>query len=101
MFGYVDCGPSAELDHGAVGEVWELYVDPAAQGRGGGSALLAAAEVWLDSVGLDRQELNVLAQNLPSQAFYEARGWLSTGTVVHVDLGVVAFDELRLRRGGS
>ena len=54
VFGYVDCGPahpddvtvdrrvgaSGDLE---VGEVWELYVDPSAQGRGGGARLLSAA----------------------------------------------------------
>lgn len=122
VFGYVDCGPAHRDDVGAttrgdtnvggtagadddvaageVGEVWELYVDPGAQGRGGGSQLLAAASAWLDDVGLHRQELSVLRSNPAAAAFYEGHGWYPTGEVRPVDLGVVAFEELRLRRTG-
>jgi ribosomal protein S18 acetylase RimI-like enzyme len=78
--------------------VWELYVDPAAHRSGGGSALLAAAEAWLDAVGLHHQVLSVLRGNTAAQAFYRSAGWEPTGRVVPVDLGVVAFEEIRYRR---
>lgn len=115
VYGYVDCGPAHPDDlAGAVadgvaggvgggpaaGEVWELYVDPSAQGRGGGHRLLDAASDWLDDVGLHRQELSVLRTNPAAIAFYERQGWTPTGEVRPVDLGVVAFEELRLRRRG-
>ncbi len=107
VYGYVDCGPAhvddvdpagAERGDDEIGEVWELYVDPAAQRAGGGTALLAAAEDWLDSVGLFRQELWVLRPNTAAQGFYRSHGWEPTGRVAAVDLGIVAFDELRFRR---
>lgn len=111
VHGYLDCGPAHGDDVAAdglgdgdlnaderVGEVWELYVDPAAHGRGGGAALLAAAEDWLDSVGLHQQVLSVLGTNSAAQAFYRSRGWEPTGRTVAVDLGVVAFEEHRFTR---
>jgi ribosomal protein S18 acetylase RimI-like enzyme len=119
VFGYVDTGPAhppesdETLDHGrgddaeqqaaadragehaTTGEVYELYVDPSVQGRGGGTRLLDAAVAGLTEAGFDRIELSVLVTNPRAQAFYRARGWAPTGVVTHVDLGVVAFDEAR------
>lgn len=118
VHGYLDCGPAHPEDVAAdaaaegdpapvdtaddvVGEVWELYVDPAAQHRGGGARLLAAAEEWLDGVGLHEQVLSVLGANAAARAFYVDRGWEPTGRTVPVDLGVVAFEEHRMRRRGA
>lgn len=109
VLGYLDCGPvhpeDADPAQPESGEVYELYVDPTAQAMGGGALLLAAAEDWLRSVGFVRAELSTLVTNPPAQAFYRSRGWEPTGRVIPVDLGVVAFDELRFARsllgGGS
>lgn len=102
VFGYLDCGPvhSDDATPGAAeaGEVYELYVDPSAQGHGGGTVLLERAEQWLSEVGFARQELSVLASNPGAQAFYRQRGWAPTGVVARVDLGTVAFDEARFER---
>ena len=86
-----------DADPGAsdAGEVYELYVDPSAQRAGGGGRLLDAAEAWFPTVGYERAELSTLATNPAAQAFYRARGWEPTGRVTPVDLGVVAFDEVR------
>lgn len=114
VHGYLDCGPAHPEDVAAdglgdgdpagadrVGEVWELYVDPAAHRRGGGGALLAAAEDWLDAAGLHQQVLSVLGSNRAAQAFYRSNDWEPTGRTVPVDLGVVAFEEHRyMRRRG-
>lgn len=113
VFGYVDTGPAHPDDlspageagaadgSGAVGEVYELYVDPAVQGLGGGARLLAAGSEALDDAGFARLELSVVATNAGAQAFYRRQGWTPTGRVVHVDLGTVAFDEVRFVRGSS
>ena len=102
VFGYLDCGPvhpeDAAPGMGEAGEVYELYVDPSAQGRGGGSLLLGQAQDWLAAAGFSRQELSVLALNSGAQAFYRHHGWAPTGAVTHVDLGTVAFDEARFQR---
>ena len=109
VFGYLDAGPvhpeDADPTQPESGEVYELYIDPVAQGLGGGSALLEAVEEWFRSVGYRRAELSTLATNPGAQAFYRARGWEHTGRIVPVDLGTVAFEEMRFARpldpGGS
>lgn len=102
VYGYADCGPVLPAEAGDpwpdAGEVYELYVDPAAQGSGGGGRLLVAAEAALHGVGYDRLELSTLAANQAARAFYEHHGWTDTGRVDRVDLGVVAFDEVRYAR---
>lgn len=102
VYGYCDAGPvhpdDADPAHPDAGEVYELYVDPTAQGRGGGRRLLDAAVARFAALGLERAELSTLATNPRAQAFYEASGWERTGAVHHVDLGVVAFDEVRYAR---
>jgi putative acetyltransferase len=54
-------------------ELRSLYVDPAAQGAGAGSALLAHAEA------AGACELEVFEGNGHGRAFYEARGWRDDG----------------------
>jgi ribosomal protein S18 acetylase RimI-like enzyme len=102
VLGYLDAGPvhpdDADPSQPESGEVYELYVDPTAQGSGGGAKLLAAAEDWLRTAGFERAELSTLATNAAAQAFYRAQGWVPTGRVIPVDLGVVAFEELRFAR---
>ncbi len=103
VWGYADCGPvhpdDATDGWPEAGEVYELYVDPTAQGLGGGARLLQAAEAWLADAGYARCELSVLAANATAQAFYRSQGWSATGRTTHVDLGTVAFDEARYARG--
>jgi ribosomal protein S18 acetylase RimI-like enzyme len=107
VFGYVDTGPAhlgdvASAPDGLaaddVGEVFELYVDPAVQGAGGGVRLLDAARSALVDAGFRRLELSVVATNDRAQAFYRRQGWEPTGRVVHVDLGSLVFDEVRFAR---
>lgn len=99
VYGYLDAGPvhpdDVDPNQPESGEVYELYVDPTAQRHGGGGRLLDAAEAWFRSVGYERAELSTMATNHAGQAFYRSRGWEPTGRVVAVDLGVVAFDEVR------
>lgn len=102
VFGYLDAGPvhpeDADPAHRDAGEVYELYVDPLAQGGGGGGRLLREAERWFAALGVSRVELSTLATNPAAQGFYEHLGWERTGRVTPVDLGVVAFDEVRYAR---
>ena len=102
VYGYADCGPvhpeDADPERPAAGEVYELYVDPVAQGHGGGRRLLAAAEAWFAERSFPAMELSVLAGNEAAQAFYRTAGWGPTGAVKAVDLGVVAFEERRLSK---
>jgi ribosomal protein S18 acetylase RimI-like enzyme len=106
VYGYADTGPAIDdgpIPEGGdpdadVGEVYELYVDPTAQGLGGGSALLDAAIEGFVSAGFERAELSVLSTNERAQAFYRSHGWEHTGRTMAVDLGVVAFEEHRFAR---
>jgi GNAT superfamily N-acetyltransferase len=103
--GYLDAGP-VHPEQGAptegredpVGEVYELYVDPTAQSMGGGSRLLAEAEAWFAERGATSVELSTIATNPDAHRFYRAKGWTPTGEVIAVDLGVVAFEEVRFAR---
>lgn len=102
VFGYLDAGPvhpdDADPDQPEAGEVYELYVDPTAQGHHGGGRLLEKAEAWFRSVGFARAELSTLATNPAAQAFYRSHGWEPTGRITPVDLGIVAFEEVRFAK---
>ena len=108
MYGYVDAGPMHPDDADPGSGERRQSPEPARstsststprrKGMGGGRRLLEAAEAWLDSAGFTRAELSMLTTNPPAQAFYRAQGWLPTGRIIPVDLGVVAFDEMRFSR---
>lgn len=123
VFGYLDCGPataaltpaddatptaavgageSAGDDHrdrSAVGEVFELYVDPSASAVGGGTRLLEAAEDWLGRAGLARLELSVLETNAAARTFYERRGWVDSGRRVVREVSGEHLIEARYEKG--
>lgn len=99
VFGYLDAGPAESSTE--IGEIFELYVDPAAQGGGGGTALLADGIDRLVEVGFDRLELSTLTTNQAAQRFYAGHGWVPTGAITEVDLGIVAFREARYAWSGS
>ncbi len=60
------------------GEVFALFVDPAHEGRGYGSALLSACEAW---IGLSGHAFGRLTTGRETRAFafYLRRGWQLTG----------------------
>ena len=60
-------------------ELKSLYVDPAAQGAGVGSRLLADAQERIRAAGHERAWLYVYAQNAHGCAFYERHGWAPVG----------------------
>lgn len=62
-----------------AGVIWMLYVLPAFQGCGVGSALYDAAIGSIKSAGQRRAVLEVLAANENAVAFYRARGWVPEG----------------------
>lgn len=95
--GFVCVGPPREDDVPAAGEVYAIYVRPAAQRRGLGAALLGTAE---DRLGDGAGVLWVLTANAPARAFYEARGWVPEGTERGIDVGGDVVAELRYRRSG-
>lgn len=58
-----------------TGVIVNLYVEPAARGRGIGSELLAAAEADLADAGVDTVTLDVLAANDAARRFYTHHGY--------------------------
>ncbi|MCA9648778.1 MAG: GNAT family N-acetyltransferase [Myxococcales bacterium] len=71
--GYAWVGPHREGMPGHHGEVYELYLHPAAQGRGLGRQLLVEGIWWLVERGLHPVLVWVLAAN-PARHFYAACG---------------------------
>ena len=61
------------------GELLLLYVAPGAAGRGCGTALLAAAEAWLQAVGAPAVRLE---STVTARDFYRARGYAEVGAPV-------------------
>jgi GNAT superfamily N-acetyltransferase len=98
--GYVLSGPVRDHDlPDLAAEIYAIYVDPPAQGRGLGRAMLEAAAGELRSAGFDPLVLWVLTANAPGRAFYEACGWRADGTSRPIDFDGTAVDEMRYRAG--
>ena len=74
VVGYATCGASRwRLPVPIDGEVYELYVDPAAQGRHLGRRLVAAMAVWLLAEQMRSACVQVLQDN-PARWFYRHMG---------------------------
>ena len=70
-----------------AGTVFALFVDPAAEGRGYGRALLREAEAWLFDAGWDTVWLQTGADpRLRAHGFYRAAGWVLVGPADHGDV---------------
>ena len=80
-------GAAPRLD-AQIGEVYAIYVVPAAQGRGTGRALMREALDRLRAHGFRRATLWVLEANSPARAFYERVGMKPTGERQPVTIGV-------------
>lgn len=68
-------------------EIWALFVDPEAEGRGIGKALLARAVDWLWQIGAPSIRLSTDPETRADR-FYRQQGWRATGTN---DKGEVTF----------
>lgn len=78
--GFATMGPSQDEDAADAGELYAIYLDPQAWGRGIGRSLIAEARVRLSRQGFAEAILWVLAGNEQAQRFYHADGWQPTGT---------------------
>jgi ribosomal protein S18 acetylase RimI-like enzyme len=61
--------------HEVHGHVSDLAVDPAAEGRGVGRALMAAAESWARERGWRLLSLNVFTENHRARELYQRLGY--------------------------
>jgi len=93
--GFAAVGPSR--DERRIGELYALYVAPAAWSQGVGRSLIAAAEAELART-YDVATLWVLTLNPRARRFYSLAGWHPDGaTQVQNRLGVPA-EEMRYRK---
>ena len=80
--GFVATGPARDEDAADAGEVYAIYVDPQAWGRGIGRSLIAEARTRLSRQGFTEAVLWVHAGNERAQRFYRATDGSPTGTGV-------------------
>lgn len=88
----------AARDGTAAGELWALYVDPDAWGRGLGRALVAAARGELVQRRHAQAVVWALEGNERADRFYRADGWSPDGTRRTEMVGGVEASDLRYRR---
>jgi ribosomal protein S18 acetylase RimI-like enzyme len=91
-------GPSR--DEAGVGEVYAIYADPEAWGRGIGRRLFDAAAAELREAGFAEATLWVLATNERARRFYERAGWQTDGAE-KLDERLPAVAQVRYRRALS
>lgn len=98
--GFAHTGPvrDDDLDPRGVAEVYTIYVDPAFQGRGLGTALLEAVDRFWQPRPVRELVLWVFEENVGGRAFYERLGWTPDGARQVDDFGGVHPAEIRLRR---
>jgi GNAT superfamily N-acetyltransferase len=77
--GFAAYGAARDEDRAGDGELYAMYVDPAAQGAGLGSVLLAAVVDRLRAGGFAHAVLWVYEENGHGRTFYGERGWLPDG----------------------
>lgn len=71
--------PSPERDTGAVGQLYQLYVDPGSWGRGIGGRLHATFVDRLVASSLSTGLLEVWERNTRAWGFYRQLGWVPDG----------------------
>jgi ribosomal protein S18 acetylase RimI-like enzyme len=82
------------------GEVYAIYLEPDAIGRGHGQALFAHAVSDLTSRGADPIVVWVFEANGVARRFYEAAGFHADGARSTIDFDGVPLDEIRYRLDG-
>lgn len=98
LCGFVSTGPSPDQDAAGAGQVYALYVDPPAWGRGIGRSLITEARARLSRQGFTEAVLWVHPGNDRAQRFYRADGWQPDGQRRQEDVWGVLADEVRYHR---
>ncbi len=93
--GYTTFGPSRTAGRPRMGEIFELYVEPAGHGAGFGRQLFEAARLRLGPARLGGLIVWALAENAQARGFYVAMGGLerlrSVQRIGGVRLATVAY----------
>ncbi|HEV8469815.1 MAG TPA: GNAT family N-acetyltransferase [Candidatus Limnocylindria bacterium] len=100
VIGFVNYGPpddAASLGP-HVGELYAIYLDPDAFGKGHGRTLMDAAVKGLTEAGFTEAVLWVLGTNQRARRFYEIAGWHADGGTKTEHRGEVELREVRYRR---
>ena len=95
VVGFVSIGPSRDVP--GAGEVYAIYVEPAAWSTGVGRALLERAEQQL-ATSYDDATLWVLEDNPRARPFYERAGWETDGERKAEERWGVSAPEVRYRK---
>ncbi len=100
VLGFVSYGPARDEDQksGRVGEIYAIYLVPAAWDKGIGKQLMVAALERLAEGGFDDVILWVLDSNVRARRFYAAGGWFADGAARREDGPGFAMTEVRYRR---
>ena len=100
ILGFVSAGPSRDDDdhRGQVGEIYAIYLAPAAWGHGLGGELLRTAEDDLCERGYRKATIWVLAGNTRARCFYEQCGYEADGGTQNEEIGPAVLPSVRYRR---
>lgn len=100
VLGYASAGPTRDEDDDPrdVGELYTIYLLPAAWGRGLGAALLDTAQDDLARRRFKAMTLWVLEGNTRARRFYELCGLALDGARRPVRIGQGSLPEVRYRR---
>lgn len=100
VLGFSSAGPTRDDDDDpiTVGEIYTIYLVPAAWGRGLGGELLDAAQADLCGRSFRTATLWVLSGNTRARRFYELNGFAPDGARRPVDVSGVSLMEVRYRR---
>lgn len=98
--GWTSFGTCRDAGDELEAEIYAIYVAPAGQRRGCGSALMAAAEALLAIriPSAKRCSLWVLERNAPTRRFYERRGYQAGTRRKEEAIGGETFVELRYEK---
>ena len=73
IVGFINVGPTNEIDYNNCGEIYAIYIINDYKGRGFGKRLIDAGVEELKSMGYDKMVVGCLVGN-PSNKFYEHIG---------------------------
>lgn len=98
--GFASAGPTRDDDDdpGEVGELYTIYLLPAAWGRGLGAALLDTAQADLARRRHRTMTIWVLEGNTRARRFYELSGFTRDGARRQARVGAGSLPEVRYRR---